>query len=414
MTAIATDPIVWGVLLLTYIGMASGRTPGLAIDRTGIALAGVIVLLLCGALDLPHLQDSLELPTLLLLFALMLVAAHFELAHGFDWIADHLNRLSVPPSALLALTIVVGGVLSAVLVNDIVAFAFTPMLCAGLRRRGYDPRPFLLALAAAVNAGSAATLIGNPQNILIGQVGRLHFVRYMWIAGVPALVTLAITYCVISVMWRRTLATTAGVEVTAPSYRFNVWLGWKSLLAAIALIVLLSILRERVVVALVVAAVLMLGRRLSTRDLLGRVDGPLLVLIACLFIVTATASRLPGAQHLIDWLRLHDLLPYRLGTLTGFALVAGNTIGNVPAVVLLLQGVTAIPQNVLYALALLSTLSGNLLLTGSLANIIVAERSARHGVRLGFMDFARAGIPITLLSIAFACGWMYALGIVRP
>src|SRR3546814_3379774 len=74
-------------------------------------------------------------------------------------------------SALLALVVAVTGALSSLLANDIVVFAMTPILCRGLARSGRDPRPYLLGHAGAANVGSAATLVGNPQNILIGEHG---------------------------------------------------------------------------------------------------------------------------------------------------------------------------------------------------------------------------------------------------
>jgi Na+/H+ antiporter NhaD/arsenite permease-like protein len=83
----------------------------------------------------------------------------------------------------------------------------------------------------------------------------------------------------------------------------------------------------------------------------------------------------------------------------------------VPAVILLLQVWSEPPAGTLYALALLSTLAGNLLIVGSLANIITAERAASVGVHLGFRDHARAGVPVTLLSMAMATVWLWAWGV---
>jgi Na+/H+ antiporter NhaD/arsenite permease-like protein len=90
--------------------------------------------------------------------------------------------------------------------------------------------------------------------------------------------------------------------------------------------------------------------------------------------------------------------------------VLSNTIGNVPAVILLLKVWPAPPAGALYGLALLSTLAGNLLIAGSLANIIVAERAASAGVKLGFADHAKTGIPVTLISMALAAIWLWVTG----
>ena len=91
-------------------------------------------------------------------------------------------------------------------------------------------------------------------------------------------------------------------------------------------------------------------------------------------------------------------------------LAASNTIGNVPAVILILKLLPDLPHGVLSGLALLSTFAGNLLLTGSLCNIIVAERAGASGAPLSFADFARSGIPMTLASLIVTALWLAAQG----
>src|SRR5439155_17615375 len=89
-----------------------------------------------------------------------------------------------------------------------------------------------------------------------------------------------------------------------------------------------------------------------------------------------------------------------------FSVISSNAIGSLPSSMLLLQIWPMPPPGVLYSLALLSTLAGNLLLTGSLTNLLIAEQAERIGARLSFTDHARAGIPIALLSLAFAILWL--------
>ena len=98
--------------------------------------------------------------------------------------------------------------------------------------------------------------------------------------------------------------------------------------------------------------------------------------------------------------------------LAPLTLAASNTIGNVPAVILIIQLVPDLSDGTLAALALLSTFAGNLLLTGSLCNIIVAERAATVGAPLSFADFARSGIPMTLASLAVTVAWLWTTGLV--
>jgi di/tricarboxylate transporter len=167
------------VFALTYVGMALGRIPGLRVDRSGIAMVAAVVLVAMGATPTDQIVKAIHFPTLLLMGGLMILSARFRAAGFYDAAASWIPRTAGQPLRLLALTILISGVLSALLINDIVVFAMTPILCTGLAARKLNPRPFLFGLAAGSNAGSAATLIGNPQNILIGQVGRLDFLELL-------------------------------------------------------------------------------------------------------------------------------------------------------------------------------------------------------------------------------------------
>lgn len=405
--------LILAVFIATYLGMAFGRWPGLAIDRTGIALIGAIILVAAGALTLEGAAQSVDLPTLLLLFGLMIVSAQYAASGFYDGVAARVAGMGGSPRKLLAAVIAVAGGLSALLANDIVVFAMTPLLCVGLRQRGLNPTPYLIALACAANAGSAATLIGNPQNILIGQVGQLDFVAFLGYCAIPALIAMAVSYGVIAWQWRGRLTDgaapsatdLAAVPLTRDKTQFI-----KALIATAVLLALFFTDLPRELSALAIAALLLLSRKLASRDLVGAVDFSLLLLFAGLFVVTGALAATPLAAEIFADLAQAGWLPDRLATLTPLALVLSNTIGNVPAVILLLQVWQAPPPGALYGLALLSTLAGNLLIVGSLANIIVAERAASVGVKLGFADHAKCGVPITLISMVIAAGWLWLSG----
>jgi Na+/H+ antiporter NhaD/arsenite permease-like protein len=399
------------VFAATYLGMAVGRVPGLRIDRTGIALLALAALFAGGALGLGEVGRAIDAPTLLLLFALMIVSAQFGLGGFYDLCARAITNATAKPSGLLALTVIIGGALSAVLANDIVVFAMTPLLCVGLKARGADPRPYLLGLAGAANAGSAATIIGNPQNILIGQVGTLDFWAFIAACGVPAIVALVTVHFSVLWLWRRELAAAdQPLQTHPPALNVDRWQIAKGAIATLALIGLFVSPVPREIAALAVAAVLLVSRRMASREMLARVDWQLLLLFTCLFAITAAFSGTGLAKDGFAWLAARGALPDNMAVLAPLSLVASNTTGNVPAVVLLLSIWPDPPSGALYGLALLSTLAGNFLLVGSLANIIVAERAAASGVRLGFADFARAGIPMTLASMAFGVLWLGLLG----
>jgi Na+/H+ antiporter NhaD/arsenite permease-like protein len=284
-----------------------------------------------------------------------------------------------------------------------VVFALTPLLCGGILALKLDARPYLMALAASANAGSAATLIGNPQNILIGQSGKLDFWSYTLVALPPTLLALGIIFVVILLTWHLEPATLSGdaTLITLDRFQFG-----KALLAVAGLVVLFLTPLPREVSALAIAGLLLLSRRLSSREMIGAVDWHLLLLFTCLFGITEAFSRTGLAQDGLVWLEHLGLYPTRISLMAPVTLVASNTIGNVPFVVLFTKLLPNIGGGALFGLAMLSTFAGNLLLTGSMCNIIVAERAALQGAKLGFMDFARSGIPITVLSIAATIGWL--------
>ena len=394
---------------LTYLGMALGRLPGLRIDRAGIAMTVAVVLVAAGSVPADQIAGAVHFPTLLLLGGLMILSARVGASGFYDAAAAWIAGQAGQPLRLLALTIAIGGALSAFLVNDIVVFAMTPLLCAGLKARDLDPRPFLFGLAAASNAGSAATLIGNPQNILIGQAGAIGFWPYFADAIVPALVGLVVSFGGIAMVWRSSLAAPA-TDAAPINVDFDrLQLG----VCGVGLVVLLALFATplpRELSALLVAACLIVSRTLPTRQLLDEIDLPLLILFASLFIINDAFARTGLPEGAVYALASHGLLPDRILFLEPISLVLSNTIGNVPAVVMILKVWQDIPQGTLAGLAILSTLAGNLLLVGSLANLIVAERAAAQGVRLTFRDHAKAGVPITVLSTFIAGLWLWMRG----
>jgi Na+/H+ antiporter NhaD/arsenite permease-like protein len=408
-----TDAIL-AIFALTYVGMAIGRIPGLRTDRAGLALVAAVLMIVVTGADLRRTAEWVDLSTLALLFGLMVLSAQFGICGFYDYCADRITHARGSPQRLLAITIGVTAALSAVLTNDIITFAVPPLLCLGLEARRLNPIPYLIGLATAANIGSAATVIGNPQNILIGQVGQLDFWRFLAVCGVPALIGLGLIQAVICWQWRGRWQLPEGREGagSAGPPTLHRWSLLKAVVITVVLLVAFGLGAPRDLAALFAAAALFMSRRVETRALVGAVDWSLLTLFGGLFVVTGVVADLPQTQALFRDLIDHGLLPDRLSVLTPLTLAMSNTIGNVPSDIMLLQVWHEPSREALYGLALLSTFAGNLLLTGSLANLIVAERAATVGASLPFLAHARAGIPITLLTSAVAALWLWLTGVV--
>ncbi|MGH7092476.1 MAG: SLC13 family permease [Stellaceae bacterium] len=402
------------VLILTYFGMAAGRIAWLRVDRTGIALLAVIALLASGQMTLDDFGSTVDMPTLALLFAMMIISAQFAESGFIDYCARKIIGTRGGAAALLALTVAIGGALSAVLANDILIAAIAPLLIAGAQKRGLDPRPFAIALAASANAGSAATMIGNPQNMLLGTMGQLDFWRFLTVGAVPAAFALLVVFAVVWWQWHRRIDGGAGAAIEAPAITGHPFDRVQTIKGGVAVLLLLLLFLTslpREIVALFIAALLLANRKITSRTMIAAVDWPLLLLVSCLFAVTGMLNRTGIAAQLWMFLDIHGLLPDSLALLTPFSLVTSNAIGSLPAAMLLFQVWQLPPDTVLYALAVLSTLSGNLMLSGSLTNILIAERAERMGAPLSFSDHLRAGVPIVAISLLFAVLWLNLTGV---
>ncbi len=401
------DTVVALVFAFVYLGMLLGGIPGLALERAGVALLGAIGLLAAGRLTPGQAWAAVDVPTIGLLFGLMVVSAQFRLGGFYTRLTRRIAAAEVGPAALLAALIVIAGALSALLANDVVCLAMAPVLIEGCDRRGLHPLPFLLALACASNAGSAATLIGNPQNMLIGQRLNLSFGGYLWDAGVPAVLSLAAVWAIICRQFRgRWQAPPRGIQaVAAPFDRWQTAKGFAVLALLVAVFLWTDVPRE--VAALSAAGLLLMSRRMASRDMLGEVDWQLLVLFIGLFVVNHALTASGALTQVFDGVRGAGVDLSRPGWLFAAAVVLSNLVSNVPAVMLLLPAATHPMAGAVLALA--STLAGNLFLVGSIANIIVADQAGRLGVKVSWRDHARVGVPVTLATLGIAAVWLWML-----
>jgi Na+/H+ antiporter NhaD/arsenite permease-like protein len=403
-TIAPADTIVLVVFGVVYLGMLLGEIPGLALDRTGVALLGALALVATERVTPAEAWRAVDVPTLTLLFGLMVVSAQFRLGGFYAWVTRRIVEAPFGPTALLAAVVAVAGGLSAVLANDIVCLAVAPLLVAGCARRRLDPVPFLLALACAANVGSAATLIGNPQNMLIGQTLRLSFAGFLRDALVPAALGLVCVWLLILFAYRRRFTK----ETPLPAVESSPLNRWQTLKGALILALLvagfLAAPVPREVLALAAAALLLTSRRMASRDLIGLVDWHLLVLFMGLFVVNHAFAQAGFAARASEGLAQAGVPLADPRWLFPVTAVVSNLVSNVPAVMLLLPHATHALAGPVLALA--STLAGNLLIVGSIANIIVVDQAKALGVRIGWREHARVGIPVTLVTLALAAGWL--------
>jgi Na+/H+ antiporter NhaD/arsenite permease-like protein len=400
------------IFCIVYLGMILGGLPFLSLDRTGIALLGAIALLTIGDLTLDEAAQAIHLPTIILLFAFMVVSAQLRLGGFYAWVTIRIGTLGLSPPMLLGALIFTVAGLSAVFSNDIICLAVAPVLIDVCHRRGLQPVPFLLALACAANIGSAATLIGNPQNMLIGEKLQLSFYGYLTEAAIPVLLGLLLSWAFIA--WHARggwQSATAAAPASGDNRRWEEeqldrWQTVKGLaVAAVIFFCFLFAPWPREVVALTGAGVLMLSRRLHSQHMLGLVDYELLVLFMGLFVVNHAfqATGIPAA--LVADLAAAGIDLHRPEVLLPVTFVLSNIVSNVPAVMLLLPVATHDLSGPLLALG--STLAGNLFIVGSIANIIVVDAALRRGIRIDWKRHAAVGVPVTLITFTVAAAYLW-------
>lgn len=418
----------WGVVAVfavVYLGMFLGGLPRLKLDRAGVALLGAIAVIGLGAVSVEEAARAVDLPTVLLLFAFMVMSAQMRLGGFYTATVRWVGGQRLSPAAFMAALIAVAALLSAVFSNDVICLAMTPVVARICLQRGLNPVPFLVGLACAANIGSAATLIGNPQNMLIGSVLKLPFADHLRQALPPVLLSLGVLWAWLALgPQRHALAATAGAAAggvppspaTEPVAQapadgepaFDPVQTAKGLLVAGAVLVaFLATDWPHEVVALVAAGVLLLSRRFHSSDVMGFVDWELLVMFMGLFVVNHAFEQTGLAAEAVAALAAQGIHLGDTGPLFAAGLLLSNLVSNVPAVMLLLphvQGPGAAGAGL--TLALVTTLAGNLLLVGSIANLIVADLAARQGITIDWKTHARIGIPVTLLTLVVVAGWL--------
>jgi Na+/H+ antiporter NhaD/arsenite permease-like protein len=389
------------IFCLTYLLISGRQLKILPLNRPAAALLGTVLMVACGVLTPEEAYRAVDYDTLVLLLGMMLISAYLCLAGFFDWAADWILRRARTPQALLVHLIFTAGVLSALLVNDIICLMLTPLVVAVMVRGKLPLAPYLLALAMSANLGSVATLVGNPQNMIIGHLSQIPFLRFSASMVPVALAGLVVQYAILRVGFRKVLGQAVIQRPTAPPPPLNRRL----------LILTLGVLGLVFVgfvaglnlswTALAGGALVMVLAKRDTRQVLKLVDWNLLVFFAALFIVVEGLSKtgLPDQAYRHVQLLFGSSTASQAWNFAWFAELGSNVFSNVPFVLVAGKWVNnfAQPELMWKVMALTTTFAGNLTIVGSVANIIVVE-SARGHVELGFWDYARYGIPVTILT----------------
>ena len=359
---------------------------------------------------------AVEPNTIGLLLGMMLLAAGLAEAGFFDAAGSWLVGRALSPVRLLYAITIGAGVLSALLVNDSVCLLGAPIVDRTARRAGLARGPYLLALAMGSNAGSAMTLAGNPQNMLVGQLSGIDYRSYLLRAGPAGLLALATTAAVLHAMMRRRLQR-AAPEAPVDEPRLSSARPAVSLRAAFVCLLAVSVSfllgANLAWTALAGAMAMMMIRGRDATPLFEHVAWTVLIFFAALFVVVAGLHKTGLPATALEATRPYMPTGEIASTfaLSGLLLIGCQIVSNVPLIALVHGWIASQPDPTTAWLvtALVTTLAGNLTLLGSVANIIVIETAGPdHDV--GFVSYLKAGVPVTLASTAVALIYLLITG----
>ncbi len=394
------------IIGVTLLGIAIGSFPIFRMNRATIALVGATALMITNQISLEDASKMVDINTIILLFSMMILNFNLRLAGFFNIIANHIISIAKTPKQLLAFIIFSSGILSSLFLNDTIVIMFTPIIIEVIIKLKRNPLPYLVALATSANVGSVATIVGNPQNMIIGIFSGISFVKFSLRLFPIAILGLILIWIVIFFIYKE--------EFQSKEIRLQEELNpkiFKPLLIKSSVVLFLMLFAFLLgapiaLSALAAASLLLITRRIKPERVFLEIDWSLLVLFSGLFIVTDIINKifiLSNFQGNFQAVMIEPIIDLSL-----ISLILSNLISNVPAVLVLGSMIKHLENSEIlwFTLAMSSTFAGNLTLLGSVANLIVAESAKKHGITLSFNEYLKTGIPITFLTFLLGILWL--------
>lgn len=393
------------IILITLYGIAVGRIPKFRMNRASIALVGVAGLLLAGAIDSADAYRAIDMDTIVLLFSMMIINGNLRISGFFKILSAKIVKFARTPFQLLTLIIFSSGILSAFFLNDTVVIVYTPLIIQIVKSLNRNPVPYLIAVALSANIGSAMTIIGNPQNMIIGIASGIPFADYLVYQIFPSVSGLSVTLILMKFIYKKEFHNTVFEEIKTEEVKPYKPSLIKSTISTLLMIVLLFTGMEIPIAAFACASLLLVTRRLKPARVFNEIDWSLLVFFSALFVVTSSIET-SGLSYYLS----RTVNPYLTGSVTSFSIATvflSNLISNVPAVLLLKPVISVMPNAKQFwlLLGMASTFAGNLTLIGSVANLIVAETAKKDNITITFFEYLKSGIIVTTITVAIGIVW---------
>lgn len=407
-----------GLFLITYTIIVTER-----LHRTTAALLGGLLMILSGVLTQREAFLALDLNVIFLLAGMMMIAYILGETGVFQWLAVQAVRLGQgQPLVIMIIIAVITAVTSAALDNVTVVVLIAPVTLFVASALNVSPIPFLITSVMASNIGGAATLIGDPPNILIGSAAGIDFYRFLINMGPPAFLAL-LAYCgIIYFQFRH------AVSVSAEQRRRVLRLETRGLikdrqllnrtLAVLGLVLLAFLFHgplhlEPATIALGGATLLLISTRQDPHHALQHVEWTTLMFFVGLFITVEAIVKVGIIERVGQFLLeiTGGSLSVTTLSLMWFSALASGIVDNIPYTATMIPVVESLAgempiEPLWWALALGADFGGNLTLVGASANLVAASLAERSGYPLTFGLFLRYGLLTVVVTLLIATAWM--------
>lgn len=399
------------IFVITYIGIIFTRLPKVNIDRPSAAFFGAVAMILFGVLTFEEAIDAVDFDTIALLLGMMIVIATLQLDGFFSFIASKTVAYAANQWRLLIIITFFSGIASAFLVNDAVVLLFTPVIIMICRNSKLNPVPYLIAEILAANAGSVMAITGNPQNMLIGVNSGIGYAEFLWKLAPVSFLSMLVIVWVVRWVYPTTFTNKQPIIFQNHGFEYH-FASMKFSVPVFLLVILLFFFGSTLnlsipLIALIGGSLILLLGRIKPSRVIEKVDWVLLLFFASLFIVVEGLEKSGLLIRYIDANLLSDDL-MGIGAIHGISLLLVQVVSNVPFTVVMVPFMKAADSELLWlTLASASTLAGNATIIGAIANLIVIEVAEREGIKIGFFEFLKPGIIVTMLSFVISVGVLY-------
>ncbi|TFH07814.1 MAG: anion transporter [Candidatus Thorarchaeota archaeon] len=395
------------VLLVVFLLIAFRRIGNFRIKIWQAMTIGAVVVLITGQIAPLDAIISVNIDVIVFLFGMFVVGESMQRSGYLSHLSRKLFHRATKVDHLILLILFPMGLLSALLMNDTLAIIGTPLVVGLSKKHNISPKLLLLTLAIAVTTGSVLSPIGNPQNLLIATSGGVDnpFISFLQYLALPTILCLFVAFLFLRFFFRSEfhvpLVENQDDEIPTDTRLVQlsklalILIGFLIALKVVLVFVAPTIELRLSYIAIIAALPLILFSRERVK-IVRNIDWSTLLFFVSMFVLMASVWQSGVFQDIFIGLNL-DL--NSISIIMAIGVLMSQLVSNVPLVALIIPMLSANGTSLILMMALAagSTIAGNMLILGAASNIIIIQNAEKHGQTLEFKEFAKIGIPLTIV-----------------